>query len=253
MLSTIRLRHSLWILSCLLWLLPACRPTYQVHSAPEGQLLSVRETAADPLIDGQIAPYRTQIQQQMARVIGQSSMTMPRILDTTETLQGNFVADLLHEQTEKITGTPIDLALVTFGGLRVDINQGPFTVGDAFELMPFENDLVLVEVPGDAMLRLFDYIPAKLKVATSRLRLTYDGRQLREATLAGRPFDPDKVYQVAMSDYHAAGGDGMDFLKGLHTRSLKVQVRQVLIQHFEALTAAGKSAEARLEGRIVIR
>jgi 2',3'-cyclic-nucleotide 2'-phosphodiesterase (5'-nucleotidase family) len=40
---------------------------------------------------------------------------------------------------------------VASGGIRAGIQKGPFTIGNAFEIMPFENELVVLAIKGSVL------------------------------------------------------------------------------------------------------
>ena len=51
--------------------------------------------------------------------------------------------------------------MMNAGGLRAPISKGVVTVQNAFSLMPFENDLVVVKLSGEKVKMLFDYFIEK--------------------------------------------------------------------------------------------
>ena len=63
------------------------------------------------------------------------------------------------EQCESIFEREIDVAVMNHhGGLRAPINQGEITLGEVFQVMPFENEMVLLEVPGHILLEIINKI-----------------------------------------------------------------------------------------------
>jgi 5'-nucleotidase len=101
------------------------------------------------------------------------------------------------------------------GGLRADLDAGPLTFGDVYEVLPFDNTVAIVTMSGDELKRLLQLAYRKggvfqvsgLKISLARC--PGPGR-FRGATLAnGKPLDPAKLYRVAMPDFLARGGDGL--------------------------------------------
>src|SRR5438132_8931754 len=63
---------------------------------------------------------------------------------------GNFVADGMRAAAALKLGKPVDLAITNSGGLRKStITEGELKQSDIFELMPFENALVIMDLTGE--------------------------------------------------------------------------------------------------------
>src|SRR5690606_6510040 len=102
-----------------------------------------------------IAPYRQQVTSKMSEVIGTATTELGKA--EYESPLGNFVVDLMLQQTNMIMSEPVDMAQSTNGGLRVPLPAGPINVGNIFELMPFENELVVLTLDGPTTQELFDF------------------------------------------------------------------------------------------------
>jgi 2',3'-cyclic-nucleotide 2'-phosphodiesterase (5'-nucleotidase family) len=225
----------------------ACTSPYTFVSKPGLHPVGA-ELRADSLAEASIAPYQQQLQAMMDEVIGTASADIPRNMDEAESHIGNFCADLMLEQARKLTEA--DLAVVTVGGLRVPIGQGPITVGLIFELMPFENELVVLDVKGDSLRPVFERITGKKNVSIANAVATFRRGEWVSAEIGGQPFDPNKTYRVVVSDYLASGGDYMPFLKDAPQTFLNVKVRDAIIQHIREQTAAGNTIQAAFGDRV---
>lgn len=230
--------------------LPSCTPkSYQpkiavTHTEIDADIIS------DPKIEAIIAPYKAKLDGSMTRIIGQAAKELPKIMRANEFLLGNFVADLTLEQAKKEI-REIDLALVTMGGLRVSIPAGNISVSTIFELMPFENTISVITVNGETMESLFEYMLAKKNVAISGVKMKIKNGKYTQIIINNKPFDKTKTYIIALSDYLAEGGDGMDFFKkSIKTETLEIKYRDMIITHIEELTAAGKKVDAEIDGRV---
>src|SRR6185369_14132787 len=86
---------------------------------------------------------------------------------------GNFVADAIRNRAQTRLGKPVLLAITNSGGLRKDsIPEGDVRVADIFELMPFENALVTLDLTGEQLLR-FMAVVLKNRDAQSGALITY--------------------------------------------------------------------------------
>ncbi len=162
----------------------------------------------------------------------------------------NLVGDIQQERAASALGEPIALGVMTNGGLRAPIPAGPVTLGSMFELMPFENELVVLDAPGAVVQELFRFA-APIRMAVSGAVYTVDAtNQPSNILIGGKPFNPAQTYTIAISDYLAGGGDNMGFFKALKPRGTGVLLRTAIADYIKAQTQQGKPLEARVEGRV---
>jgi 2',3'-cyclic-nucleotide 2'-phosphodiesterase (5'-nucleotidase family) len=195
-----------------------------------------------------IQPYHDKVLAQMQEVLGVSPLGLSK--NAGENLIVNFVADLQRTAAAQALHEPIALGVMTNGGMRAPIPAGPITLGNVFELMPFENELMVLDAPGPVVQQLFDYAaPARMAVSGATYTVGPDQRPL-DIRIGGQPFDPTKTYSIAISDYLAGGGDNMAFLKTVVPRHTGLLLRTAIADHIRALTKAGQPVTARIEGRV---
>ncbi|WP_195809221.1 5'-nucleotidase C-terminal domain-containing protein [Hymenobacter polaris] len=195
-----------------------------------------------------IQPFHEQVEKQMSTVLGTAPVALTK--HAGENPLGNFMADLQRTAAAKATGQPIDLGVMTNGGIRTELPAGPITLGNVFELMPFENELIVLDAPGPVVQQLFDYAaPVRMAVSGATYTVGPDKRPV-DIRIGGQPFDPVRTYTIALSDYLAGGGDHMEFLKAAPLRHTGLLLRTVIVDHIKALTAAGQPVTAQVEGRV---
>ncbi|RZK62950.1 MAG: hypothetical protein EOO59_01145 [Hymenobacter sp.] len=195
-----------------------------------------------------IQPYHDKVLAQMQEVIG----TAPVALDKNqgENRIVNFVADLQRAAAARALHEPIALGVMTNGGMRAALPAGNITMGNVFELMPFENELMVLDAPGPVVQQLFNYAaPVRMAVSGATYTVGPDKRPL-DIRIGGQPFDPSKTYSIAISDYLAGGGDDMPFLKAVVPRHTGLLLRTAIADHIRALTKAGQPVMAAIEGRV---
>lgn len=166
----------------------------------------------DPEITDVIAPYVAETEREMARVVGQTAVALTRG-GAGSSLMGNLITDAMRERFDA------DFAFQNLGGVRADLPSGPITAGDVFSVLPFGNELVLVQMDGVMLRRV---IESKLTGSSSGLyvsgvRMEYDlGRpdwdRIVTLEVRGEPWDPERTYSAVLTNFLLEGNSGFDFL-----------------------------------------
>ncbi|MDO7847014.1 5'-nucleotidase C-terminal domain-containing protein [Hymenobacter sp. M29] len=220
------------------------------HFAPVTSQPVGKTQAEDPAVAALIAPYHDKVVAQMTEVLGTAPAGLVKA--PGENPLSNFVADLQRVRASKELKEPVALGVMTNGGLRAGFAPGPVTLGSVFELMPFENELVVLDAPGPVVQQLFDYAAhIKMAVSGATYTVTFDGMP-KDIRIGGQPFDVNdaRTYPIAISDYLATGGDNMVFFKSIVPRHTNVLLRTAIADYIRDLTKAGQPVAARIEGRV---
>ena len=208
-------------------------------------------------VDKFITPYRKHVEEEMSKVLTQNANDLvkdrkhPRLNTAISNLFGDATYEIVSPIYKKRTGNDIDFVLMNWGGIRADLAKGPVTMGDAYALMPFENEVVIVTMKGEKVQELVDYLikhrlPHPLSKQVS-LQITKDGK-ITHFTINGQPFDPNKTYVVVTSDYLYNGGDEMYFFKGaLDADKIGYKLRNVLIDYFKKIDVLNATEDHRFE------
>ena len=247
------LRRWAWLAGCSAGLLAAAcqRGPYQATAhLPAATSQPVGSTIVpDAGVAAYIQPYHDKVLGQMQEIIGSAPVALSK--NPGENTLVNFVADLQRTAAGSyFWGEPIALGVMTNGGMRNALPAGPITLGNVFELMPFENELLVLDAPGPVVQQLFDYA-APIRMAVSGATYTVGpDKRAQNVRIGGQPLEPAKTYSIAISDYLAGGGDRMDFLKQVPIRHTGLLLRTAIADHIRALTKAGQPVQARVEGRV---
>jgi len=149
-----------------------------------------------------------------------------------ETNLGNFVTDIMRVYTGA------DIALLNAGSLRASIAAGPITLEDIFKVMPFANEIVLIDISGRELLQVLKRSVMGEReeedggfLQVSGIRYTIKGRAVREVTIGRNalPLDPDKTYRVAVTDFLASGGDGYTIFTGKSFQYTGSPLRELIV------------------------
>lgn len=191
-------------------------------------------------IDSFIAPYRKHVEEKMSAVLAYNPSDLFKEKASLNMEIGNFMADASLEQVDPVffnrTGKHIDLVLLNWGGIRSDLSKGNITTRSAYDIMPFENKLLVLELKGNRLLEMANYLAKGRKghplSKGIELGITRDGK-VENFTLNGKAIDPNNTYYVGTTDYLMNGGDGMTFLSNPDTVfEMDYLLRNILIDYF---------------------
>ncbi|NNC83523.1 MAG: hypothetical protein HKN79_08095 [Flavobacteriales bacterium] len=244
------MKYFIPILLLALW--ASCTRPYDVIAVDDEGMIVLEENGEDALIESIIAPYRAELEGEMNTVLCQNEKAL--IKARPESGLGNFVSDLCLEQARALDPDPIDFGLFNHGGLRTALPQGDITVGKIFELMPFENELIVVELPYEQVMVMLDYLIARGGEPVADLRLHAMGDSIVDVTVQGQALE-QRSYRVVTSDYLAGGGDRMVFLteeNRIDQKVLGMKIREAIMSHCRELGQEGKIIKADTDGRIIL-
>jgi len=254
MVRNLRLLLSLFI--SLFILLPSCRQS-DLQKDIKGELIlldSINVPIPNQKVDSVVANYRNILSEEMNEVLAQSPFAMQKA--TPEGLLNNFVADLVFniasELYDPTADSPIDFCLLNYGGLRTSLPKGDITRARVFELMPFENEMVVLTLSGLKTAELFDYLARSERgMPVSGIKLGIKNGQVGSVLIQGKAFDPERNYKVVTSDYLAEGGDRMTFfLDPIEANMVGMRIRDAITFHMQRETKNGNSLFAQIDGRI---
>ena len=208
----------------------------------QGERVDIDENiSTDSSIDNFIKPFRENLNKNLDVLLSYAPDTYSKSDGKLNTAIGNLMADAVFEESNPIfnkrTGQNIDLVLLNHGGIRSIISKGNITIRTAFEVMPFENSVVVASIKGKQILEMSEYLSkAKRAHPVSRqLQLTLDkDSKVASITLNGQPIDKNTTYYVATNDYLYNGGDRMTFFHPSDSLYvLDYKIRNVLIDYFK--------------------
>jgi 2',3'-cyclic-nucleotide 2'-phosphodiesterase (5'-nucleotidase family) len=206
-------------------------------------------TKKDSAMTGFLSGYRDSVSKSMGAVIGFSISGLTK--HQPESGLGNFMADAVKTIGEQVFHQSIDAAVINYGGIRSYLPKGDVTLGNIFELMPFDNQLVLQKVKGDSLLSFLNHIADKNGWPLSGITMGIKDKMAVNILVNGNPLSNDSTYTIANSDYIANGGDNTNMLKVFPQITKGYLIRDALIAYVKQLTEQGKPIDAKTEKRIV--
>ena len=209
---------------------------------------SLKENSENENAKITIAEYKVKVDNETNKTIAFSTDAL--LKDKEESTLGNFVCDALNfSAKQEFKNSNIDIVIMNRGGLRVNLPKGEIKVLNIFELMPFENELILVTISGEKLLEGLQTIVDK-RHSFLGLQLKVENSKLLEATINKASIDKTKTYNIITSDYLASGGDNFNFFKDpTSTQKSNLKIRDAIINYCTYLTENKKQIIPYTDGR----
>ena len=185
-----------------------------------------------------IEPYKQEVEGKMNTKISHTAVDLNKQGDNSNL--GNLLADYTFEGADewaKKHGIPagVDGAVINVGGIRSTIGAGDILTKHVYEVMPFENEVVIVKMKGSDLQGLFDYyLKTQKNNPVAHLYIETDNNRVIKGLIKGKEVVPNQDYYIATSDYLALGGDNMAFFGKGEMISTGIKLRDLFLEKFKA-------------------
>ena len=220
------------------------------YVAPNGKVYgrnSIVAKTARAVLDAQPAMARVK------EVVAYSTHSMEA--HYPESALSNWFIDLLMKQTEKLSGKKVDMGITNFGGIRIDMPEGPVILDDMLSMFPFKNHLVYVEHKGSQIRKILEKMAAGRIEVLGGARIVVEDGKLVSAEIGGKPIDDNKIYGLVTISFLLSGGDGLSLAENAVsvTEYKDVMIIDAVLEHVKAETSAGRPISGQEDGRVVIK
>ena len=168
------------------------------------------DALADKAYEAQLAPVKAELEREMNVQIGYAPERL--YVREPECPMLNWATDALWEAAKAVYPGKVDIAVVNMGGMRCEWPAGPVTRSSVFELMPFDNRLVVLTLKGSDIRELCQSFATYGGQGVAGMSVKAKNGQLLDVKIAGKPMQPNALYTVATSDYLSGGTDHMEAL-----------------------------------------
>jgi 5'-nucleotidase/UDP-sugar diphosphatase len=200
------------------------------------------EYKEDEFLLSALTPFASHAESMLSETVGLAGSPFYREnVRKQETELGDLIADAMLWHTRHLN---VDFAIQNGGGIRADLPEGSITRRRIYDILPFDNTVVVLKLKGRQVLQLFDYIAsvpngrgAFPQVSEGiRFRINYSNQRCENVIIGGEPIDPEKVYSIATNSYLAGGGDGYAiFLKALEKYDTSIFQRDALAEYIKTM------------------
>lgn len=225
--------------------------SYQYNNIRIDQLA---DSISDPTFMAMLKPYRSEIEEYLNQVLAVSDVPLDSY--RPESPLGNLASDIVYEMAQYYSqripeNCTVDLSLINFGGIRGSLPQGEIKMTDVFSVMPFENEMVLIQVTGVQLKEMFDNLASRDGGAVSRASFGIKEGKAVEVKINRSSINPDRLYWLATSDYLANGGDGMHMLVQAQQKIVfDAKIRDAIVYWLRMKNEQGQKITSKIEGRV---
>jgi len=226
----------------------SCNTAYQSQSL-QYKTYPVSGTEQDPGLLTIIKPYSDSVNKSMNDVVGVADITLEKKL--LEGTLGNFMVDAFFVMAKEKYNVPVDAAFLNHGGIRLtQLPAGNVTRGKIFELMPFDNLLILQKLKGDVLQQLLDLFASRGGWPVAGITMQIKDKKAVNVMIGGKPLDLNATYTTANSDFMANGGDNADMLRPIPQITNGYLMRDAIFDYIKKLKSQGKNISANIENRV---
>ncbi len=178
--------------------------------------------------------YKAEAEPILGEVIGEAAgvFTHESKVDNV-TLLGRWSSQVMKDKTG------VQVAIQNGGGLRRTLEQGQITMGDMYEIMPFDNQLVTMELTGADLKKAIDHGIYNPEVGNGQFvglivefdkNAEFENRITKITLEDGTPLDMEAYYTVVTNDFLVTGGDKYDFKNARNIVDTFIPIRDVLVE-----------------------
>ncbi|HUR67542.1 MAG TPA: 5'-nucleotidase C-terminal domain-containing protein [Chitinophagaceae bacterium] len=227
----------------------SCNTLYETQSLQYRSYRLNETQPKDSAILAFLEPYSEKVNRTMNDVIGIAEQAMDK--KQPESTLGNFMADAFLVMAAEKYNTHVDVSFMNYGGIRLtQLASGNVTIGKIFELMPFDNLLILQKLKGDALQQLLDLAASKGGWPVAGLTMQIKDKKAVNVMIGDKPLDPNASYMTVNSDFLANGGDNADMLRNVPQITNGYLMRDAILDYIKKLKSQGKNISAKIENRV---
>lgn len=192
-----------------------------------------------------ITEYKIGLDSTMGKIVAHTNYPLTKA--QPDCTLGYWVTDALLQVAR--TKDPLTHAAISnYGGIRISyVPSGPITLGQVYEIAPFENTLYIVEVPAKVLEEWCNHIAKKGGWPVSDISFTIENEKATHIKIKGQTLNHNLVYRIATNDYLANGGDDCTFLKELKKYKYSNLLRDAMIEYAQSKDTLNFQLENRIQ------
>jgi len=214
----------------------SCNTSYKAENVHYSNYRIQQYDAGSKSLATIVKPYSDSVNKLMNNVIGYNDALLEK-KKQGNTL-GYFITDAYLEMAKQKLDPKVDAAFMNYGGIRLpDIAAGPVTQGKIFELMPFDNLMVLLKVKGSLLKQYLDTLAATESVVESGMTMQIVNKTAQQIMIGGKPLDLNADYTIVHSDYVVIN---TNLLKSIKRNTNGYLLREALLDYVKLFNSQNK-------------
>jgi 2',3'-cyclic-nucleotide 2'-phosphodiesterase (5'-nucleotidase family) len=232
----------------LIILTESCQKHFQPQSLQYAGY-SVDQMSTDTAVLIFLKPYTSKVGETMNDVVVELGAPLKKQLPDGSL--GNFLADAYLTMAKKKFDAQAEVAFMNNGGIRLNsIQAGPLKRGVVYEVMPFDNLLVILKISGLQLQQYLDFIATEGGCGIAGVQMQIKAGKATEIFINGKPINPTATYTMVNSDYAVGGGGGYSSLKDLPIQKTGYLLREAILDYCTLYKQEGKPITISQEKRI---
>ncbi|MFC4321982.1 5'-nucleotidase C-terminal domain-containing protein [Litchfieldia salsa] len=161
----------------------------------------------DPVVASILAKYENRVSDILNEVVGIAETDIEGGYSNADAIGDNALGNLIADGMRHAMNS--DFALMNGGGIRDNLNAGPITWNELFNIQPFNNVLTMLEIKGAD---LYDIVLAQMSskygpdysISGFKYKWTSSPLAVTEITLPdGTPIDEEATYTITVNNFMA--------------------------------------------------
>ncbi len=167
----------------------------------------------------------------MSVKIGETAVELP--IERHNSPLGNLIAKMMYERAASMM--TVDAVITNWGGIRRNLFAGDVTVGDVYEILPFDNTAVVLTFTGTQLQAVADAMAKKGGETMYNISFDIVDDKAENVNVKGEKLDAEKTYMIVSNDYLEKGNDRLrPMADHIEAKNLNIQLRQIAIDYIKA-------------------
>ncbi|HEU5165522.1 MAG TPA: 5'-nucleotidase C-terminal domain-containing protein [Chitinophagaceae bacterium] len=214
----------------------SCNTSYKAENVQYSSYRIHQYDAGSKSLTTIVKPYSDSVNKLMNVVIGYNETQLEK------KRQGNtlgfFITDAYLEMAKQKIDPKVDAAFMNSGGIRLpEMSAGAITQGKIFELMPFDNLMVLLKLKGSLLKQYLDTLAANEGVIESGINMQIENKTVEKVMVGGKPLELNADYTIVHSDYVAMNSN---LLKNINRSTNGYLLRDALLDYVKFINSQNK-------------
>jgi 2',3'-cyclic-nucleotide 2'-phosphodiesterase (5'-nucleotidase family) len=233
----------------LLLALASCNTAYRASGVQYDYVRITPELPKDSALIRLTQSYRDSLHRSMSEVLGIADAPMERTQPSGSL--NDFITDAILYMAKEKMDPRVSIGVMNYSGVRLyNIPAGPITRGTVFELMPFDNQLLVQGVKGSVLQQFLDATAKERGWPLAGVTMQIKEGKAVNVRIAGQPINPEQTYYMAITDFVVNVDPVGAVLRQLPVQNTGYLVRDAIMDYVRGLKAAGKTIRVSNEKRI---